>query len=124
MSFNAADSVGLVRSTARKFVFNTGKHWIASDRHVRIERKSALLAYVRGRTRRMHERLTLDSLRFYGWRGRRLGFMPYYHRKADDLGRDPIPGRGKAEYLCAEGVWVLNLAPVKPILVAPSNEEL
>jgi hypothetical protein len=110
-AFNAADSAGLLRATAPRFVFSTGKHWRASDTHIRIERHSTLLAYARGRTRRWNERFALDSIHFYGWRGVQLGFMPYYRRSAGDLGAGPLGGLGKAAYECPGGIRVLNLAP-------------
>jgi hypothetical protein len=123
-SYNSADSVGLAAATASRFVFSTGKHWTLNDSPRRIDHSlSDLLAYVRDR--RTHgEFLRLTQVTFYGWRGARLGFMPYYTRSADDLGAKPIPGLGKAEYWCRLGIRVLNLAPKNQVLRSPSNREL
>jgi hypothetical protein len=123
-AFNAADSIALRRATATSFVFSTGKHWAGDDPNTRIESHSALLAYARGRTKQFHERYVVDSVQFHGWRDRTLGFMPFYKRSADDLGPRPLRGLGKAEFVCASGIGVLNLAPTKPVQRPPSNEEL
>ncbi len=113
LAYNSADSARLDRATAPSFVFSTGKHWIPGDRHRRIDDTVAVLVeYVRER-RALGETLRLDSIRFYGWRGARLGFMPFYTRSARDLGTRPIPGRGKAEVWCRLGIRVVNLAPVR-----------
>lgn len=113
LAYNSADSARLDRATAPSFVFSTGKHWIPGDRHRRIDDTVAVLVeYVRER-RALGETLRLDSIRFYGWRGARLGFMPFYTRSARDLGTRPIPGRGKAEVWCRLGIRMLNLAPVR-----------
>lgn len=113
LAYNSADSAVLDRATAPSFVFTTGKHWIPGDQHRRIDDTVAVLVkYVRER-HEQHETLNLDSVRFHGWRGARLGFMPYYTRSANDLGGRPIPGLGKAEVWCHLGIRVLNLAPVR-----------
>jgi hypothetical protein len=112
-AFQAADSAGLARLSATKsprgFVVSMGK-FTATDPFVRLESLQAVLQHARRRARQ-HERLTLQGVRFYGWRGPVLGFMPYFARSADDLGRLPRPGFGKAEYYCGQGVAVLNLGP-------------
>ena len=52
------------------------------------------------------------AITFNRWRGRGLEFGPvYFERSADDLGPTPRFGIGKVEYLCNEGLSVLNLAP-------------
>lgn len=120
-AFNRADSAGLARATAnRLFVVSTGR-FTHAESFVRIESPDALLAYVRERARHQ-ERLTLDSVRFYGWvhgGGRALGFMPFYAREADDLGPEPLHGVAKASYLCGEGIHVLNLAPRPAVMGGP-----
>lgn len=120
-AFNRADSVGLARATAPvPFVVSTGR-FTRAEPFVRIESSGALLAYVRKRARH-HERLTLDSVVFYGWvhgGGRALGFMPFYARAADDLGSTPLHGVGKASYLCGKGIHVLNLAPRPAVMGGP-----
>jgi hypothetical protein len=112
-AFSQADSAALARVTPSGrvpgFVFSTGK-FTPSDTFVRIQALSELVRYARTRMKR-HERITLEAVRFYGWRGRKLGFMPYFVRAADDLGRRPLAGIGKAEYWCGQGIVVLNLAP-------------
>ena len=115
-AFNAADSAALVRAMApvpkHQWVVSTGR-FAPSEDFVRIESIPLLVHYMRTRARQ-HERLTLGGVRFYGWsRSERsqLGFMPYYTRSADDLGPTPLPGIGKASYLCREGILILNFAP-------------
>src|SRR5437867_2096152 len=49
-AFNRADSAQLAGATAPFFVFSTGKHWVANDRHIRIDSSIArLVDYVRER---------------------------------------------------------------------------
>ena len=108
-AFPNADSAGLAEAMAMPFVFSTGK-FTPSDTFVRIESLGALIRYTRARLLH-HERITLEAVRFYGWRELRLGFMPYFTRSADDLGQKPLAGIGKAEYWCGLGVRVLNLGP-------------
>ena len=113
VAFQAADSVGLAKASATKsargFVVSMGK-FTPADTFARIESIQRLVAQARRRARQ-HERLTLEGIRFYGWRGRVLGFMPYFRRSADDLGRGARAGFGKAEYVCGEGIAILNLGP-------------
>jgi hypothetical protein len=125
-AFNRADSAGLAAVSATEvsanhgFVVSTGR-FTRAESFVRIESSRALLAYVRERARH-HERLTLDSVRFYGWvhgGGRAMGFMPFYVRAADDLGPKPLHGVGKASYFCGEGIHVLNLAPRPDVMGGP-----
>jgi hypothetical protein len=120
-AFNRADSVGLARATAPvPFVVSTGR-FTRAEPFVRLESSRALLTYARERARRQ-ERVTLDSVRFYGWvhgRGRALGFMPFYVRTADDLGPTPLHGIGKASYLCGKGIHVLNLGPRPAFMGGP-----
>ena len=112
-AFQAADSAALARFSAtrspRGFVVSMGK-FTATDPFVRLESLQAVLHHARRRARE-HERLTLQGVRFYGWHGRILGFMPYYTRAADDLGPSGHAGFGKAEYYCGKGIAILNLGP-------------
>jgi len=110
-AYNAADSAGLARSMAprRTLVFSAGK-FTRTDSFVVAHTLPAILQYARIRASH-HERLTLDGVRFYPWRGRELGFLPYYSRSADDLGPRPLPGIAKAQYSCARGIIVFNMAP-------------
>jgi hypothetical protein len=107
-AFHDADSAALARVTAMPpptgFVFSTGK-FTPSDTFVRIHSLPDLVRYARTRMR-CHERMILEAVRFYGWRRRALGFMPYFAR-ADDLGHKPLAGIGKAEYLCGQGISIL-----------------
>lgn len=114
-AFNNADTAGLRRFTAKKasfLVFSAGK-FTPEGVHVRIESVSQLVQFARKRAE-YHDRLTLEGVRFYGWRGGRLGFMPYFVRAATDLGPRALPGVGKAEYICGQGISILNLAPRPP----------
>ena len=115
-AFNRADSNALARVTpavsSQNFgVFSTGR-FTRGENFVRIESLASLVAYARARARH-HEHLDLMAVQFYGWRKDRpaLGFMPYFTRSADDLGPDSIAGIGKGEYVCRQGIQVLNLAP-------------
>jgi hypothetical protein len=120
-AFNRADSAGLARAMAnRPFVVTSGR-FTPVESFVRLESSAALLAYVRERARH-HERLTLDSVTFFGWvhgNGRLLGFMPHYMRAADDLGPKPLHGVGKASYSCGRGIHVLNLARRPDVMGGP-----
>jgi hypothetical protein len=72
---------------------------------------SDLRAYVERRAR-AHETLVLRSVVFTGWRNGALNFGPiYFERSAEDLGRVPLQGIGKAAYACGEGLIVLSVAP-------------
>ncbi|MFL5562673.1 MAG: hypothetical protein ACJ79K_14470 [Gemmatimonadaceae bacterium] len=112
-AFQAADSAGLARLSAtrspRGFGVTMGK-FTPADPFVRLESLQAVLQHARRRARE-HERLTLQGIRFFGWRGRVLGFMPYFTRSADDLGPSAHAGFGKAEYYCGQGIAILNLGP-------------
>lgn len=110
-AFSAADARGLARHTASEnFVFSIGM-FAPKDTFVRIQRIDSLIAYAKAR-QQVHEHSTLQAIEFYGWRAEdRLGFLPRYLRRADDLGPSPIAGVGKAEYRCGQGISVLNLAP-------------
>lgn len=109
-AFNAADSSGLARALAFPSVVSIGGRWVPGSLHRRFDDVPAVVAYARER-RRHDERLALDSVQFHGWRGARLGFMPFYMRSAADLGSRPIPGIAKAEYWCRQGIKVMNMAP-------------
>jgi hypothetical protein len=115
-AFNNADSLALARATPprgeRFGVFSTGR-FVPNESFVRIESLVELVRYARVRARR-HEHMTIQGVRFYRWRRRALGFMPYFSRSADDLGPRPLAGIGKGEYSCGKGIHVLNLAPKPP----------
>lgn len=113
-SFNAADSAEFLRSTAApyrgRFVFSTGR-FTPSEGFFVAHTYSELLPYVRSRWRR-HERMTIQEVQFNRWRGRGLQFGPiYFLRSADDLGGKALPGIGKGEVWCNEGISVLSVAP-------------
>jgi hypothetical protein len=112
-AFNDADSARLARASSTpngRFVFSIGK-FAASDKVTPARTFEELLAYVRARARQ-HERMTVQEVRFDGWRGRVLQWDPiYFTRSADDLGDKPLPGVGKGGYWCGQGVWYLHLAP-------------
>jgi hypothetical protein len=112
-AFNDADSARLARASSTpngRFVFSIGKFG-ASDKFVPARTFEELLAYVRERARQ-HERMTVEEVRFDGWRGRVLQWNRIdFTRSADDLGDKPLPGVGKGGYWCGQGVWYLHLAP-------------
>ena len=112
-AFNNVDSVGLARATPPRGehfgVFSTGR-FVPTEPFVRIESLPELVRYARSRAGH-HERMSLKGVRFYRWRNRVLGFMPYFERSADDLGVRPLNGIGKAGYLCNKGILILNLGP-------------
>jgi hypothetical protein len=112
-AFADADSAGLakVSSTPKgRFVFSIGK-FATSDKFFAARTFDELLAYARERARQ-HDRITVQEVRFDGWRGRVLQWEPiYFTRSADDLGDKPLPGVGKGGYWCRQGVWYLHLAP-------------
>ena len=64
--------------------------------------------------------MTLEAVQFFGWRGGRLGFMPFFTRSADDLG-EKLAGIGKGEYWCGRGIRVLNLGPRHGTSPTPSS---
>jgi hypothetical protein len=112
-AFNDADSAGLARASSTpngRFVFSIGK-FATSDKLFRARTFEELLAYARERARQ-RERMTVQELRFDGWRGRVLQWDPiYFTRSADDLGDKALPGVGNGGYWCGQGVWYLHLAP-------------
>ena len=110
-AFNDADSAGLAQAVSLGgFVFSTGK-FTPREPFVRIENLTELVHYARGRTRR-HDRMTVQQVKFNGWRGKLLLFGPiYFLRAADDLGPRPRPGIGQGMYRCGRGILVLGLAP-------------
>ncbi|MGZ3331390.1 MAG: hypothetical protein ACXU9O_11510 [Gemmatimonadaceae bacterium] len=112
-AFNDADSAGLAKASSTpkgRFVFSIGK-FATSDRFFLARTFEDLLAYARERARQ-HERITVQEVRFDGWRGRVLQWDPiYFTRSADDLGDKPLRGVGKGGYWCGQGVWYLHLAP-------------
>ena len=111
-SFNAADSAGLAKTTAVRgpqgFVFSTGRFTRAEGFFV-THSISSLVAYARTRARQ-HEHMTIQEVKFNGWRYGALQFGPIcFLRSADDLGRKPLRGFGKGGYRCNHGLAVLNL---------------
>jgi hypothetical protein len=116
-AFNDADSARLARASATpngRFVFSIAK-FATSDNFIPARTFEDLLAYVRERARQ-HERMTVQEVKFDGWRGQVLQWDPiYFTRSADDLGDKPLPGVGKGGYWCGKGVWYLHLAPPQDI---------
>lgn len=112
-AFNGADSAALARASSTpngRFVFSNGK-FAPSDRFFLARTFEELIAYVRGRARQ-GERMTVQEVKFNGWREKVLQFGPiYFTRSANDLGDKPLPGIGKGGYWCRQGVWFLHLAP-------------
>ncbi|MGH7636796.1 MAG: MBL fold metallo-hydrolase [Gemmatimonadaceae bacterium] len=128
-SFNAADSAGLANALARPFAITTGSKWVRDDFPRRFNDVIArVVGYARERKRFHDERLTLDSVRFLGWKGTTLGFVPYFDRFATDLKARPIPGIGNGEYWCRRGIRTLHLAPDQsirpPVQQAPAQPTL
>jgi hypothetical protein len=112
-AFTDADSAGLAKASATphgRFVFSIGK-FATSDTFIPARTFEELLAYARKRALQ-HERMTVQEVRFDGWRGRVLQWDPlYFTRSANDLGDKPLRGVGKGGYWCGQGVWYLHLAP-------------
>jgi len=112
-AFNDADSARLARASATphgRFVFSIAT-FATSDTSIPARTFEDLLAYARKRARQ-HERMTVQEVKFDGWRGQVLQWDPiYFTRSADDLGDKPLPGVGKGGYWCGKGVWYLHLAP-------------
>jgi hypothetical protein len=112
-AFTAADSAALAKASSTphgRFVFSIGK-FASSDAAVPARTFEELLAYARKRAGQ-NERMTIQEVRFDGWRGRVLQWDPiYFTRLANDLGDKPLPGVGKGGYWCGQGVWYLHLAP-------------
>jgi len=122
-SFATADSAALTHVLpargAGPWVFTTGQ-FAPTDTFVRIETLPALLRYARTRAR-THDHMKLRAVQFYGWQGKRLTFMPYFVRSADDLGPGAHAGIGKAGFVCGRGVEKLNLAPRSPNQPGPDS---
>ena len=112
-AFTDADSVALAKASSTpngRFVFTIGK-FTPSDRFFSARTFEELIAYARERARQ-HERMTVQEVKFDGWRGRVLQWDPiHFTRSASDLGDKPLPGVGKGGYWCGQGVWYLHLAP-------------
>jgi hypothetical protein len=112
-AFTDADSAGLARASATpngRFVFSIAKFG-TSDKSIPARTFQDLLAYARVRARQ-RERMTVQEVKFDGWRGKVLQWDPiYFTRSANDLGDKPLPGVGKGGYWCGKGVWYLHLAP-------------
>jgi len=112
-AFNGADSTALARASSTpngRFVFSIGK-FATSDKLFRARTFEELLAYARQRAPQ-HERMTVQEVKFNGWRGRVLQWDSiYFTRSADDLGDKALRGVGNGGYWCGQGVWYLHLAP-------------
>ena len=112
-AFTDADSAGLAKASSTphgRFVFSIGK-FANSSPSIPARTFEELLAYARQRARQ-RERMTVQEVRFHGWRGRVLEWDPiYFTRSANDFGDKPLPGIGKGGYWCRQGVWFLHLAP-------------
>ena len=112
-AFANADSAGLAKASSTpngRFVFSIGK-FATSDTFFRARTFEELLAYARKRGHQ-HERMTVQEVKFDGWRGKVLQWDPiYFTRSADDLGDKPLRGVGNGGYWCGQGVWYLHLAP-------------
>jgi hypothetical protein len=112
-AFTDADSAALAKASSTpngRFVFSIGK-FATSDRFIRARTFEELLACARQRARQ-HERMTVQEVRFNGWRGQVLQWDGlYFTRSANDLGDKTLPGIGKGGYWCGQGVWYLHLAP-------------
>src|SRR3954465_4341770 len=112
-AFTDADSAGLTKASSTpngRFVFSIAQ-FASSDRSIRARTFEELLAYARERARQ-RERMTVQEVRFNGWRGRVLQWdSVYFTRSANDLGSEPLTGVGKGGYWCGQGVWYLHLAP-------------
>ena len=120
-AFTDADSAGLAKASSTpngRFVFSIGK-FATSDTFIRARTFEELLAYARQRARQ-GERMTVQEVRFHGWRGRVLEWdRIYFTRSANDLGDKALPGVGKGGYWCGQGVWYLHLAPRSDIDPGP-----
>ena len=112
-AFTDADSAGLAKASSTpkgRFVFSIGK-FATSDRFFLARTFEDLLSYARVRAPQ-RERITVQEVKFNGWRGRVLQFDPiYFTRSANDLGDKPLAGVGKGGYWCGQGVWYIHLAP-------------
>jgi hypothetical protein len=112
-AFTDADSAGLARASSTpngRFVFSIGK-FATSDTLFRARTFEEVLAYARERARQ-RERMTVQEVRFNGWRGQVLQWdRLYFTRSANDLGDKTLQGVGKGGYWCGQGVWYLHRAP-------------
>ena len=108
-----ADSAGLTRYVAPRFVFSTGR-FAPSDPFFAGRSIPEVLGYARTRAR-ANERLIMQAVWFNGWRGHDLQFGPiWFLRYADDLGKKAQLGSGKGGYRCGQGIVVFNLGPRDP----------
>src|SRR5689334_13356763 len=112
-AFTEADSAGLAKASSTpngRFAFSIGK-FQTSDTFIRGHTFEELLGYARQRARQ-HERMTVQEVKFNGWRGKVLEWdRLYFTRSANDLGDKDLRGVGKGGYWCGQGVWYLHLAP-------------
>ena len=108
-AFNTADSAKLDQATAPRFGFSRGS-FARTEAFFVARDIPTLTRYVRSRAVQ-HERMQIQEVTFNRWRSRGLQFGPiYYLRSATDLGSKPLPGIGKGEVVCGEGIRILNLA--------------
>lgn len=111
-AFTDADSAALAKASSTpngRFVFSIGK-FSTSDRFFLARTFEDLISYARQRAPQ-RERITVQEVKFNGWRGRVLQLDPiYFTRSANDLGDKALRGVGKAGYWCGQGVWYIHLA--------------
>jgi hypothetical protein len=108
-----ADSAGLARYVAPRFVFSTGR-FTPSEPFFAGRSIPQVLGYARTRAR-ANERLIMQAVWFNGWRQRDLQYSPiWFLRYADDLEKVAQLGSGKGGYRCGEGLVVFNLGPRDP----------
>jgi len=108
-AFNTADSAKLDQATSPRFGFSRGSFARTEGFFVARDIRT-LTRYVRSRAVQ-HERMQIQEVTFNRWRSRGLQFGPiYFLRSATDLGSRPLPGIGKGEVVCGEGMHILNLA--------------
>ena len=117
-AFNGADSAGLARASSTphgRFVFSMAK-FADSDTSIPARTFEELLAYARKRGHQ-HERMTVQEVKFDGWRGKVLQWDPiYFTRSADDRAirhsaelATGVIGVAKAFGIC---IWLLDRTPI------------
>lgn len=100
-----------IRRLARPalLVFSAGRNGLPEPAF-RADSPDQLIGYVAER-HRVRDHWSLLEVRSAGSRGQVLGFMPIARRTSTDPRATTGFWLGKAEYLCGNGVRVLNLAP-------------
>ena len=102
------------RSVAPGFVWVRVNRFRTPDSPFVARDTSSLMDFVRRRAP-YHDRWTLQSITFNGWRENRLRMGPiFFLRTADDLGSTALEGFGKAEYECPSGLYVLSVGRREP----------